>query len=40
MSKNVISKEEVANVIDDIYMFFYYLPPCLGILIVGYQYKA
>jgi hypothetical protein len=40
MSKNAVSREEAANVIDDIYRFFDLLPPHLGILIVGSQYRA
>ncbi len=40
MSKNAVSREEAANVIDDIYRFFDLLPPRLGILIVGSQYRA
>jgi hypothetical protein len=39
MSKNAVSREEAANVIDDIYRFFDLLPH-LGILIVGSQYRA
>jgi hypothetical protein len=40
MSKNAVSREEAANVIDDIYRFFDLLPPRLGILIIGSQYRA